>query len=172
MKTNLKLIDNKSQLKVFYVVSVILLLIDQVSKVWAQKVFQNQPPVIFLNDLFRFEYAENPGAFLGMGNTLSDPMRFWIFVILVFFLMAGLAIYIHIRDIPKIELWAYTFVFAGGVGNLIDRVFRAEGRVIDFMNMGIGSLRTGIFNIADMAIMAGLFLLIISSKNDKPGKKT
>ena len=38
-----------------------------------------------------------------------------------------------------------------------------EGHVVDFMNMGIGQLRTGIFNVADMAIMAGLFMLLPSA---------
>ena len=47
---------------------------------------------------------------------------------------------------------------AGGMSNLIDRV--AMGSVIDFMNVGIGSFRTGIFNVADGAIMAGVALLI------------
>ena len=48
---------------------------------------------------------------------------------------------------------------AGGVSNLIDRV--TLGRVIDFLNVGIGPLRTGIFNIADMAIIAGVVILIV-----------
>lgn len=48
---------------------------------------------------------------------------------------------------------------AGGLSNLIDRV--AMGSVIDFMNVGIGSFRTGIFNVADVAIMAGVALLLV-----------
>lgn len=43
----------------------------------------------------------------------------------------------------------------GGVGNLIDRIFN-EGRVIDFMNIGVGSLCTGVFNVADIAISFGV----------------
>ena len=46
-------------------------------------------------------------------------------------------------------------MFGGGVGNLIDRVLFENG-VIDFLNVGIGNLRTGIFNVADMAIMTGV----------------
>jgi len=60
---------------------------------------------------------------------------------------------------------ALSLVLAGGVGNLIDRVFR-DGRVVDFMNMGVSagdfSLRTGIFNVADLAIVAGVVLLVAS----------
>jgi signal peptidase II len=47
---------------------------------------------------------------------------------------------------------------AGGLSNLIDRV--AMGTVIDFLNVGIGSFRTGIFNVADVAIMVGAAMLI------------
>ena len=53
-----------------------------------------------------------------------------------------------------------TLLLAGAVGNLIDRI-RLDGLVIDFLNLGIGPLRTGIFNVADMAIMAGAVLLVI-----------
>jgi len=49
---------------------------------------------------------------------------------------------------------------------LIDRIFN-EGRVIDFMNIGIGSLRTGIFNVADIAITLGVMWIILSSIIEK-----
>jgi signal peptidase II len=51
-------------------------------------------------------------------------------------------------------------IFAGGASNLLDRV--AHGSVIDFMNVGVGPLRTGIFNVADVAIMAGVALLLLT----------
>jgi signal peptidase II len=162
---------DRGQLLIFYIVSVGLILLDQLSKYWARDQFRGQDPQIFLNDFFRFDYAENPGAFLGMGNSLSDPMRYWIFVIFVFFLMLALAWYLHSKRLPRMEAWAYTLVFGGGIGNLIDRAFRPEGRVIDFMNMGIGSLRTGIFNLADVAIMGGLILLLLAPKAKKETAK-
>lgn len=56
----------------------------------------------------------------------------------------------------------------GGFGNLIDRIFN-EGRVIDFVNIGIGSLRTGLFNVADISITLGevwfLFVYVRGSGN-------
>jgi signal peptidase II len=53
---------------------------------------------------------------------------------------------------------ALGLLLAGGVGNLIDRI-NQNGHVTDFLNVGIGPVRTGIFNVADMAIMAGAGLL-------------
>lgn len=49
-------------------------------------------------------------------------------------------------------------MLSGGTGNLWDLVIH-DGRVIDFMNVGIGSLRTGIFNVADFRITNGVVLL-------------
>jgi signal peptidase II len=54
-------------------------------------------------------------------------------------------------------------VAAGGAGNLVDRIVR-DGRVIDFMNLGLGPVRTGIFNMADVQIMAGLALLLLGRR--------
>ena len=50
-------------------------------------------------------------------------------------------------------------MLAGGIGNLIDRIFFENG-VIDFLNVGVGNWRTGIFNVADMAIMVGVFCML------------
>jgi signal peptidase II len=48
---------------------------------------------------------------------------------------------------------------AGGASNLLDRIM--HGTVVDFMNVGVGSLRTGIFNVADVALMIGVALMIL-----------
>ena len=63
------------------------------------------------------------------------------------------------RQINPIFVWALGLILSGGIGNLIDRIIY-NGRVADFLNVGIGGLRSGIFNIADLAIVAGLLLVI------------
>ena len=65
------------------------------------------------------------------------------------------------KDVPLIMLVALALMLGGGVGNLIDRLVN-DGRVIDFMHVGVGVLRTGVFNVADMALMAGLGLMALS----------
>jgi len=62
---------------------------------------------------------------------------------------------------PTLALVGIALFVAGGSSNLLDRLTR--GSVIDFMNVGLGPLRTGIFNVADMAIMLGAGLVILSS---------
>jgi len=60
---------------------------------------------------------------------------------------------------------------AGGASNWVDRL--TDGRVVAFLNLGIGPIRTGIFNVADVALMAGLALLIVSELRPrrKPGRR-
>ena len=71
-----------------------------------------------------------------------------------FFLAGMLVLLMTSTKIPKVESIALSLMLGGGVGNLIDRISN-EGRVMDFMNLSIGSLRTGIFNVADIAILVG-----------------
>jgi len=54
-----------------------------------------------------------------------------------------------------------SLILGGGLSNLYDRI--AYGKVVDFMNMGIGDLRTGIFNVADMFILAGIIWYVFTS---------
>ena len=57
---------------------------------------------------------------------------------------------------------AWSLVLSGGLGNLVDRIIN-DGRMIDVMNIGIGSLRTGIFNVADVYITVGVVVLVFQS---------
>jgi signal peptidase II len=62
-----------------------------------------------------------------------------------------------------------TLFVAGGLSNWFDRAM--TGRVIDFMNVGIGSLRTGVFNVADVAIMCGAALFVVDELRRHTTKK-
>ena len=140
-------------------ITILTVLVDQLTKVYAVAVLKGQPPQSYLGDVLRISYAENKGAFLGLFGNLSETARWAILVSGNSVLMVGLALYLTLGK--KVNAWTfYTFalVFAGGVGNLIDRV--RINSVIDFLNLGIGQLRTGIFNVADMAITAGFFMLL------------
>ena len=128
-----------------------------------------KPPIAFPNDwyphdLFRFQFATNTGAFLSLGSGLSESMRFWVLTGLNAVILFAVAVFLLLRRTIALPLaLALGLILSGGVGNLIDRIFR-DGEVIDFMNVGIGfgsfSLRSGIFNVADLAIVAGLILLV------------
>ena len=65
------------------------------------------------------------------------------------------------RGWPTRTLLGVALFVRGGVSNLLDRII--HGAVVDFMNVGIGPLRTGIFNVADMAIMLGVGIVLLET---------
>lgn len=134
---------------------------DQATKRLAEFALKHTEPRSYFGNLFRLEYAENAGAFLGLGSTLPDWQRWALLTLLSSLILVALAAFVCFRkDLRPLDISGYALILAGGISNMIDRVL--AGVVIDFLNIGIGSLRTGIFNVADMAIMAGLFLVIAS----------
>jgi signal peptidase II len=125
----------------------------------------------YLGDILRLQHSENPGAFLSLGADLQGPLRFWIFTVGVSaFVLAAFWIVVRKRNLDRWTTVALTLVIAGGVGNLIDRA--VKGTVTDFMNVGIGALRTGIFNVADMAIVAGVGILMAQSLRESESQAT
>jgi signal peptidase II len=139
----------------------ITIILDQVTKFIAAKYLPPQT-LRFLGDTIRLHYAENRGAFLSLGANLPEHIRFLIFTVLsavVLFIML-LYILIYERDIVGAQLVIWSLMFGGGISNLIDRVFR-NGHVRDFLNVGIGNIRTGVFNVADVALTGGVITLIV-----------
>src|SRR5947199_5008520 len=65
--------------------------------------------------------------------------------------------------LPGVKVLAFSLVVGGGLSNLLDRVAYG-GYVVDFINLGIGSLRTGIFNAADVAITVGVLLVVFGGQ--------
>jgi signal peptidase II len=124
----------------------------------------------YLADTVRLEYAENTGAFLGLGSRLSGPTRFWVFTVGTAALLGFLGFAVVTgRRLALVELVAWSCLLGGGISNLADRAVR-EGAVVDFLNVGVGPVRTGIFNVADMAITGGALLLLLGRpRGDEPG---
>ena len=134
---------------------------DQVSKHVASTLLAGAATQSFLGDTLRLEYAENAGAFLSLGAQLPAWARTALFSVGTSILLIACGISILRRRLSRIGLLGWCLVLAGGASNLIDRV--VHGQVVDFLNVGIGRLRTGIFNVADVAIMLGVGLLVLQS---------
>jgi signal peptidase II len=114
----------------------------------------------FLGGTIRLEYVENRGAFLGLGKELADGPRFWILTVGVAALLGFMAARLITASLTVLEAVAWALVLAGGASNLADRALR-HGLVVDFLNVGVGGLRTGIFNVADLAITTGAVVLLV-----------
>jgi signal peptidase II len=160
-------------LKRIQMISVICLIsigIDQGTKWYASEYLPKFEMTSYWGDLMRIGYAENTGAFLGLGSGMSDSAKFWILVCAVGLILSTLLIYIlRTQTQTAYGLSSLTLIFSGGISNFFDRAVN-NGAVIDFLNIGIGSIRTGIFNVADMAIMLGVFLLLFA-KDKKAASK-
>ncbi len=133
---------------------------DRVTKHVAATRLAEAPRQSFLADTVRLEYAENPGAFLSLGADWPRPVRTLVLgagnAIALTFLVVAMR-----RRWPTPTLFGLALFVAGGASNLVDRI--VQGTVVDFMNVGIGPLRTGIFNVADMAIMLGAVIVMLET---------
>jgi len=147
---------------------------DQATKTFAKQNLPKSEVISFFSDTIRLQYAENSGAFLSLGANIPEKIRHWIFMFWVGVFLSEMLIYLLIqKHLTKNQIIALSLVNGGGIGNLIDRIFN-QCRVVDFMNLGFGSLRTGIFNVADVAITSGviwfLFILVKSGDKGLPGQ--
>ena len=135
---------------------------DQATKTIARARLADKGTVLVVGTVFVFHYVENEGAFLSLGVGFPRPLRTLAFIAFPLVALGIMAAYIlRSRNQEWMTLIALAFIVGGGIGNLIDRLFR-DGQVSDFMNLGIGRLRTGIFNVADVCILAGCVLLLAS----------
>lgn len=154
-------ISLRYKLFVVFTLLIVVFFLDQVTKNWATERLLNQEPFFFLNGFFQLIYAENPGAFLGLGGGWSRPVRFVVFALVVLFGLGGMLWYLIKKENSRLNLFAYSFILAGGCGNLWDRVVHEKGHVVDFMLIEVwGPLRTGVFNLADVAIVVGVLLVL------------
>ena len=137
---------------------------DRVTKHFAETTLAGRPDRSYFSDTIRFELAENPGAFLSLGANLPAPARISLLTVGAGLGLAAVAIAafrLRWRGMPFVGAMLF---LAGGASNLLDRIMR--GTVVDFMNLGVGTLRTGIFNVADVALMIGVALMIFGVHRD------
>jgi signal peptidase II len=131
------------------VMAVLILALDQVTKLWVQNSMVPQESIPLLPGIFHLTYVQNTGAAFGImkGKTL--------FFVIITAVVVGFVLYI-IPQITKGQLQlrlAMGLLLGGAVGNLIDRV--RFGYVIDFFDFRIWP----VFNIADSAVVVGVALL-------------
>ena len=147
----------------------IILILDQLTKKWAESALKGQRTQEYLGGLFKLIYAENRGAWGSFGSDYSEFWRYFLLIILPVGALIALTIFLF--KSKKLKTWdytAYSLILSGGVGNLIDRIL--YDYVIDFLYIGYRGIGTNIFNIADMVIMAGFIMLILDGivfKNKK-----
>lgn len=133
---------------------------DQASKSVAQSLLSETDVWSFWSDTVRLQLAHNHGAFLGLGSSFPEVLRDGLFSLGVAGMLIALLGYILFsKSASPSSILAYALLLAGGLGNLIDRLIYG-GYVVDFINIGIGPLRTGVFNVADVVVVVGALMLL------------
>lgn len=142
---------------------------DQTTKRMAAERLADAPPRSFFADTVRLQFALNPGGFLSLGSQLSPELRYWLFIVGNSILLLVVARVLAKDWNMRLAMFiALAFFLAGGIGNLIDRVSQ-DGLVTDFLNVGIGPVRTGIFNVADVAVtFGGLAFALLYGRQSAP----
>ena len=143
---------------------------DQISKDLARKNLEYRETVEVIGDYLVLTKVENPGAFLGMGSSLSPFLRTLLLLILPSMVMIGVFVYLlRNKDINMINLYALSFIVGGGIGNLYDRIL--YGEVTDMLFIDLKFAHTGIFNMADVSVMVGTGLILLDQFMPKKNKE-
>ena len=152
--------NRKKTIVLTVVVFAVNYLIDRITKYLAVMLLKDTEPLVFLNKLVVLTYTENSGAFLSLGKSWNIYIKYFILLIIPIIVCILIALHLMFKEKNMYRIVTGSCILGGGAGNLIDRLCN-EFKVIDFMNFGIGPLRTGILNMADISVTFGALLLLI-----------
>lgn len=140
---------------IIIIISIILLCIDQISKLLVVNLLTKTNSITIIKNFFYLTYINNDGA------AFSILVGKRIFLILIAVLVIVMLIrYIKKNNIQnKLELVSLALIIGGSLGNLMDRLVR--GYVIDFLDFKLFNYNFPIFNLADTFIVIGVFLLLL-----------
>lgn len=136
-----------------------IVVLDVMTKTMVQRTLVLYDPVPVVGDVFRLTYIYNPGAAFGLH--LGAYSRF---IFLTLTILAVVVLFLWYRATPwhdRLRLVAIAAVSGGALGNMIDRLRSARG-VVDFLDIGVGTVRWPVFNVADIAVTVGAVLLALS----------
>ncbi len=142
------------------------LIFDQSSKIVVQKSMIRKESIPVLGDFFRLTYIHNPGAAFGFDLGSSFIHTLISFAALLF---VGWLFYTTPRECRFLRL-GLSMVVGGALGNIIDRLYL--GAVVDFFDVGFGTLRWPVFNVADSFVTVGIFLMAIGYLQQKEKDKS
>ncbi len=144
-------------MKVLFV-SAILVLADQISKTIVVKTMSLYESIPVIQNFFHFTYITNDGMAFG----INFPFGYYIFTSLSVLLTLFLFWYLwSVRTHSIVIRLGISFIIAGAIGNLIDRIFL--GAVIDFLDFMIGNFHWYVFNLADSYVTVGMVLVLVDS---------
>lgn len=145
-------------MKKIFIISFIILIIDIISKKLVVSFMIENESIKVIDNFFSLTYVKNTGVAFSMIEGYV-----WLIIIATIVILFMLFKFIKDDTNNKFDLISYGFIIGGAVGNLIDRLF--YGYVVDFFDFSIFSYQAPIFNVADIFIVVGVFMLIIFGRN-------
>lgn len=147
---------------------IITIIADQVSKYLVVKHVKMGSFTPIIGDFFQLLHVKNQGAFLGMGSNLNETFRVLLLLILPLIVLGFVLRHIFKdKTLDNWSLFGFASIIGGGIANVYDRY--AYGEVTDFLFMKLtDTIRTGVFNLADLSVSTGMVILVIimlKSKN-------
>src|ERR1039457_4624225 len=135
---------------------------DQATKHFARTGLSQLASQALPGGFVELQLAENPGAFLSLGASLPATVRGALLTLAVGLGLAILLAYLlGGARLRRLSFLGLALILAGGTSNLVDRLAR-HGLVTDYIVIRAGPFHTGIFNGADLALMAGALMLVPS----------
>lgn len=138
---------------ILFTATLLFVVTDQVTKFLVEKILPKDTTISIIPSVLHLTYVKNYGAAFGI---LQNQKFFLLGVTSI--ILIGIIIFLFFKEIKSgFLLWALVLIISGGIGNLIDRVFR--GYVIDFIDFRL--INFAVFNLADSYVCIGVFLIII-----------
>jgi signal peptidase II len=145
--------------RVFWITAALVIVIDFITKLVAESALLHTAAVSIFGDWFQLRLVYNRGAAFGLH---VGPLSRWVFLgvaVAAIVVLARMSRSSPVGD--RFRQLALGLVAGGAAGNLVDRIRSARG-VVDFLDVGIGTLRWPTFNVADIAVSCGAIALAIS----------
>ena len=135
---------------------------DQISKNIVRHNMYDHETISLADNHLTLIKVENTGAFLSLGHSLPQAIKLLALIILPLIILGvSLLLVTSRRYFSNITATGICFVIGGGIGNIYDRIM--YGSVTDFLHIDFGIFQTGIFNMADVSIMTGMFIIVFES---------
>ncbi len=157
----------------YFSLSLLVLLLDQATKILAHAYLSTRGPLTIVPDLFALTYSRNPGGLFGYFSQLEQPWRLLLLTALPLGAIGLIVTFLVTSNLTdRRTRVALSLILGGALGNLIDRLVRGE--VVDFLDVYVGGGRAAewfvarfgtahwpTFNVADSAIVVGACLLLL-----------
>jgi signal peptidase II len=149
----------KKNIIIFILGATAVIVLDQITKAAIVAKFVKHESYAIVDGFFNIVYVMNPGAAFGFLANMSETFRYIFFTgITVVVILLIIYYIVKSKSQNMLMVISLTLIFAGAVGNLIDRI--RFGAVIDFLDVYIGTAHWPAFNVADSAISLGAMLMI------------